>query len=333
MDSESKSLFDRQTGYWFRGIAIIMVIASHYAEWWSWFPDLMLEGKAEDFRLTLTRLGIYGVNIFFFFSGYGLTKSAGNKRIDGKFIWRRIQSVYLPYLVIVGIIQILSGGFESFSGFLKYLYGYDYWFMFVLFLFYIGFILIWAIWKNPHLRVLLFLFYTFAIIKVLFDKEMQSFWYVSNLAFVLGIAMATYEPGCCKVPSIAKILLTPLLLSFTIYYELYVDKTGMTPEQMLHLQMLNTVLWTLHIACIAALIPWHDLVLGGLGKCSLYLYLWHTYIFMRCVNGFSYEMRIRILLGAVITIATAVICELLVTFLSKRLSGRVEIVSNNNVRP
>lgn len=321
MNGESKSLFSRQTGYWFRGIAIIMVIASHYAEWWAWF--LVSEGKAEDFRLTLTRLGIYGVNIFFFFSGYGLTKAAENKKIGRHFVWRRIQSVYLPYLVVVGTIQILSGGFGSFSEFMKYLYGYDYWFMFVLFLFYIGFILIWAVWKNPHLRVLMFLIYTLAIIKVMFDKEMQSFWYVSNLAFVLGIALATYEPVCRKAPFMAKILFIPLLLSFTIYYELYMDKTGMIPEQILHLQMLNTVLWTLQIACIAALIPWHDLVLCGLGKCSLYLYLWHTYIFMSFVNGLSYEMRIRILLGAVITVAVAVLCEFLAEFVSKMLSEKV----------
>lgn len=324
MNSESKSLFSRQTGYWFRGIAIIMVILSHYAEWWAWFPDLMLEGKAEDFRLTLTKLGIYGVNIFFLFSGYGLTKAAENKKMDWHFVWRRIQSVYLPYLIVVGMIQILSGGFSSFSEFLKYLCGYDYWFMFVLFLFYIGFILIWAIWKNPHLRVLSFLIFTLVIIKTMFDKEMQSFWYVSDLAFALGIMMATYEPKCGKVPSAARVLLIPLLLSFTIYYELYMDKGGMTPEQILHLQMVNTVLWTIQIACIAALIPWQDLILCRLGKCSLYLYLWHTYIFMRCVNGFPFDMRIRILLGAVITAAAAVLCELLAAFLSKTLPEKVK---------
>lgn len=320
MDGESKTLFDRQTGYWFRGIAIIMVILSHYAEWWEWFFSTV--GKAEDFRLTLAKLGVYGVNIFFLFSGYGLTKAAEQKNIDGSFIWRRIQSVYLPYLIIVGIIQILSGGFGSFSDFVKFLYGNDYWFMVILFLFYIGFILIWAVLKNPHMRVLLFLLYTFAIIKVLFDKEMQSFWYVSNLAFAIGIIMGTYEKNCLKMPLIAKILLIPLMLSFVIYYELYMDKTGMTPEQILNLQMLNTVLWTLQIACIAALISWHGRILGILGKCSLYLYLLHTYIFMRCVNSLNCDMRLRILIAAIVTVVTAILCEMLITFLIKSLSVR-----------
>ncbi|MBD5444191.1 MAG: acyltransferase [Lachnospiraceae bacterium] len=320
MDGESKTLFDRQTGYWFRGIAIIMVILSHYAEWWEWF--FSTAGKAEDFRLTLSKLGIYGVNIFFLFSGYGLTKAAEQKNIDGRFIWRRIQSVYLPYLIIVGIIQLLSGGFGSFSDFVKFLYGNDYWFMVILFLFYIGFILIWAILKNPHLRMLLFLLYTFAIIKALFDREMQSFWYVSNLAFAIGIIMGTYEKDCLKIPLPAKILLIPLSLSFVIYYELYMDKTGMTPEQILNLQMLNTVLWTTQIACIAALIPWHGRILGILGKCSLYLYLLHTYIFMRCVNSLNCDMRLRILIAAIATVVTAVLCEMLITGLIKLMPVR-----------
>lgn len=317
MESESKSLFDRKTGYWFRGIAIVMVILSHYAEWWEWFPDLVLEGGAEDFRLSLSKLGIYGVNIFFFFSGYGLTKAAENKKIGGTFIWHRIRSVYLPYLIIVGIIQILYGGFASASEFVRFLYGHEYWFMVVLFLFYIGFILIWAVLKNVHLRVLLFLLYTFAIIKALYDRDMQSFWYVSNLAFPLGILVATYETGCGKVLSKAKIPLIPILLAFTIYYERYMDKTGMTPEQILHMQLINTVLWTIQIACLAALIPWHDPIFAGLGKCSLYLYLMHTFIFMRCVNYFTFAIPYRFLVGAVITVAAAVLFHLLVTCFHK----------------
>lgn len=315
MESELKSLFDRKTGYWFRGIAIIMVILSHYAEWWAWF--LPTVGKAEDYRLTFTKLGIYGVNIFFFFSGYGLTKAAENKRIGGTFIWHRIRSVYLPYLVIVGIIQIISGGFGSVSGFVKFLYGHEYWFMAILFLFYIGFMLVWAIVKNVHLRMLCFLLYTLAIIKVLFDRNMLPFWYVSNPAFPLGIFVATYEDVCRKVLSKIKIPLIPLMLAFVIYYECYMDKAGMTPEQILHLQLINTVLWTIQIACIAALIPWHDPILAGLGKCSLYLYLMHQYIFMRCVNNLSFDIPVRVLISAVVTVAAGVLFHLLVTCFHK----------------
>lgn len=315
MESESKTLFDRQTGYWFRGLAIIMVIASHYAEWWTWF--FAVEGQAEDFRLTLSKLGVYGVNVFFLFSGYGLTKAAENKEIDGRFIARRIQAVYIPYLIIIGIVQLLSGGFGSFSGFVRFLCGSDYWFMVVIFLFYIGFILIWQVLKNPHLRILLFILYTFAVIQVLYDKNMQSFWYVSNLAFVLGIVLGTYENGCRRVPILVRIFLIPLLLAFTIYYELYMDKTGMTPERILHLQMVNTALWTTQIACIASLIPWHERIFIELGKRSLHLYLLHTFVFMKCVNALSCRVPLRYVIAAVATVVAAVLCEMLITFLIK----------------
>ena len=315
MESESKTLFDRQTGYWFRGLAIIMVIASHYAEWWTWF--FAAEGQAEDFRLTLSKLGVYGVNIFFLFSGYGLTKAAEHKEIDGNFISRRIQAVYIPYLIIIGIVQLLSGGFGNFSGFVRFLCGSDYWFMVVIFLFYIGFILIWQVLKNPHLRILLFLLYTFAVIQVLYDRNMQSFWYVSNLAFVLGIVLCTYENGCRRVPLPVRILLIPLLLAFTIYYELYMDKTGMTPQQILNWQMVNTVLWTTQIACIASLIPWHERIFIELGKRSLHLYLLHTFVFMKCVNALNFSIPLRYVIAAVATVTVAVLCEMLITFLIK----------------
>lgn len=315
MESESIVLFDRQTGYWFRGVAIVMVIASHYAEWWAWF--FAVEGKAEDFRLALSKLGVYGVNIFFLFSGYGLTKAAEHKGIDGSFVSRRIQSVYIPYLVIIGIIQILSGGFASFSDFVGFLYGKDYWFMVVIFLFYIGFILIWQVLKNPHLRILFFLLYTFAVIQVLYDKNMQSFWYVSNMAFALGIVMGTYETGLRRVPLLARILLIPLFLVFTIYYELYMDRSGMAPEQILRLQMVNTVLWTTQIACIASLITWHEPVFIALGKRSLPLYLVHTFIFMRCVNALNCSIPLRYVIAAVATVIAAVLCEWLITGLIK----------------
>ena len=321
MKSESRTLFDRQTGYWFRGIAIVMVIVSHYAEWWAWF--LYTEGKAEDFRLTLSKLGVYGVNIFLFFSGYGLTKAAEHKEIDGSFVSRRIQAVYIPYLAIIGIIQIISGGFGSFSGFVRFLCGSDHWFMVIIFLFYIGFILIWKVLKNPHLRILFFVLYTVAIIQVLYYKDMHSFWYVSNLAFVLGIVLGTYETGCSRVSLPIRIFLIPVLFAFTVYYELYMDKTGMTPKQILNLQMVNTVLWTIQIACIASLIPWHERFFSALGKRSLYLYLVHTFVFMKCVNTFDCDIKVRYLIAAITTIIAAVLCELLITSLIKLAADRL----------
>ena len=63
---------------------MFMIILSHYAEWWTWFYTE--EGTSELIRNGISRFGPYGVAIFLLFSGYGLTKSAGNSRIGIKFI-------------------------------------------------------------------------------------------------------------------------------------------------------------------------------------------------------------------------------------------------------
>ena len=74
------------------------------------------------------------------------------------FVWKRIKNTYIPYFIVVGIIELISEGFVSFQDFLYFASGYDYWYMFVLFLFYIAFIIIYAIIKNKGLRVYLYFF-------------------------------------------------------------------------------------------------------------------------------------------------------------------------------
>ena len=85
-----------------RGIAIFLVLISHYAVWIGeiFHSDLLEYG--------LGRFGVYGVDLFFAVSGYGLVKSVGKKRINGAFLWKRFKTVYLPYLLIVGLIYLVE---------------------------------------------------------------------------------------------------------------------------------------------------------------------------------------------------------------------------------
>ena len=50
-------LFNKDISTWFKGTAIIMIILSHYAEWWTWFYTE--EGTSE-----LIRNGIYLTKLF-----------------------------------------------------------------------------------------------------------------------------------------------------------------------------------------------------------------------------------------------------------------------------
>ncbi|MDE7131435.1 MAG: hypothetical protein K2O65_06515, partial [Lachnospiraceae bacterium] len=69
MDNTCKTtLMNKRETDWFRGIAAFMVVVSHYGNWINILVSL--EGNEETFRLALTKLGVYGVDIFFLFSGY-----------------------------------------------------------------------------------------------------------------------------------------------------------------------------------------------------------------------------------------------------------------------
>ncbi|MDE7257725.1 MAG: acyltransferase family protein, partial [Lachnospiraceae bacterium] len=90
MDNTCKTtLMNKCETDWFRGIAAFMVVVSHYGDWINILGTL--EGNAETFRFALTKLGVYGVDIFFLFSGYAMVKSLGNRHMSWQFIWKRIK--------------------------------------------------------------------------------------------------------------------------------------------------------------------------------------------------------------------------------------------------
>ena len=188
---KNEILYKREASTWFKGLAIIMIVLSHFAEWWSWF--FTEEGNRELVRDGISRFGPYGVAIFFLFSGYGLVKSAGDKRIDWRFVAKRFVNVYIPYLVVVCVIKILSGSFnfENARDFGKFLYGDDFWYMTVLFSFYLAFMVIWYVVENRHVRAILISVFTYWYSNYLYVTGAQEFWYISNIAFAIGVLAVT----------------------------------------------------------------------------------------------------------------------------------------------
>jgi len=317
MGNTKASLFDKKATSWFKGMAIIMVILSHFAEWWSWFYPT--EGLAEDIRFGCAQLGPYGVAIFFLFSGYGLSKSAGDKRIGLSFICKRLQNVYLPYLLVTLIIQILSKAVNL----KKIWYGADFWYMTVLFMFYLAFIIIWLIVKNKHIRVILFAAATFGIIQYLFLRGDHSFWYVSNPAFLIGVLCAAYEEPLKKAfryISIPGILLGCIGMYFVTNSGLHPELQDFaTPEAAIKCQTGCVLLWTFLIMCIAAVWKYYDPVIGFLGKASLYLYITHTYIFMQIINmpSLNGDFKRGFIISTFVILAVSIVLHLLFTQIFK----------------
>lgn len=317
------ALMTKQETERFRGIAVVMVILSHYAEWWTWF--LPTEGVMEIFRQGLAKLGIYGVDLFFLFSGYAMVKSLGQERMHPQFIWKRIKNVYIPYLIVIGIIELISGGFTSVQDFWIYVSGYDYWYMFVLFVFYIGFIAVYTIIGGRAPRVIVFSIFTYVFSYILYDRGMYDFWYVSNIAFALGVIVGEYEKTLKKLVDkigIPLIILLTAGMGFAVYYGLLSEgwKLQKTPRELLLLQIGATVIWTvlgmlLVSKCAGCRIK--EKVFPFLGKNSLYIYLTHTYIFMRCVNGIEASFPLRFIISAVLTVLVSFLLNMMITKVEK----------------
>lgn len=319
------ALMPKQETDRFRGIAVLMVVLSHYAEWWAWF--MPTEGAAEIFRQGLTKLGVYGVDLFFLFSGYAMVKSLGQERMHPEFIWKRIKNVYIPYLLVIGAIELMSGGFTSRQDFGVFLSGYDYWYMFVLFIFYIGFIAVYTIIGGRAPRVIVFSIFTYLLSYILYDKGMGDFWYVSNIAFAIGVIAGEYEKVLKKIVDKTGVFLMILFsagMAFAVQYGLLSVEWKMqrTSEELLRLQVGATVIWTLLVMTLVSRISIKEKILPFLGRNSLYIYLTHTFIFMHCVNEIEVSFPLRFVISAAVTILISFLLNWVITKVEKLMAGK-----------
>lgn len=328
MKEETKkvNLYSRQASTWFKGLGIIMIVLSHFAEWWSWF--FTEEGTREIIRDGISRCGPYGVAIFFLFSGYGLVKSAGDKRIDWRFVLKRIVSVYIPYLVIVTSITLLSGGFdfENVGEFGKFLYGDDFWYMTVLFSFYLAFMAIWFVVTNRHVRAVLMAVFTYWYSNHLYVTGEQDFWYISNIAFAIGVLLALYESYAKIVMDKVGILLAIVFGAgsyWVVYKTLYTEQVWAMPVEEIRSSIIAVTIFTLFVVSFAAIWKWYDPVLPVLGSYSLYIYLTHTFLFMWAVNNGNIheEMKVRILYAAVIIAVVSIVLGIVMDMMLKPLQN------------
>ena len=242
----SRRIFTKNTSYFFRGVAILMVAFSHYCEF---MPESGL-------RTFLVGMGDPGVGIFFLLSGYGLWVSYNNKKTDAKYLIRRLQSFYIPYILIASFIVIWSR--EPFG--LKDLYvlltGKNYWFITVLLLIYLAFFLIGRIpVKNSVLKILFMALFVSGISIWFWHEKYGIFWYDANWCFVVGMLIAYVEEIVVGKRSLQKEM-PPTE-----------NKNGCKPFEI------------------------KDYVLCFLGKYSLYIYMLHSFVFYRFVDRFPEKLQ------------------------------------------
>lgn len=325
--NKKQVIFTKGASAWFRWLAIVMVIISHYTEWWAWFT--VEEGTREVIRHGLSRMGPYGVAIFLLVSGYGLTKSAGDRRIDFLFILKRITSVYIPYLIVIILLELLSGNLHSVADLADIWYGHDFWYMTVIFTLYLAFMGIWFVFRNRHIRAVLIALFTYLYSNYLYSSGEQEFWFISNIAFAIGVLLALYESEVLKMNTIVRVALVlvfGLASAYEVYFALYIEHVWAQPLDEIKSRIFAVTIFTLFIVFFASVWRIYDPIGRFLGKYSLYFYLLHTFLFMWAINHYEYEMNVRFAIATGVILLMPLALGIIITKISDIFYRKIQSI-------
>ena len=278
-------MIDNRTSKVFRGIAILMVIASHFA------GGMYEESFNEALRRWISTWGVYGVDIFFLLSGYGLVKSYQKNGIDRRFVLKRFLNSYVPYILIVGFFALIDKGIDSPRAFLNLLIGYDYWFMCVLFAFYIMFMIFYRIGKFKEVLLTIGVI---AFTYMLWAKGFSPFWELSNGAFLIGVYAATLEERSGEK---LKNFIIKTNLAFTGLAVMIICAFWHVFSESYASHMCASMMFTVMALALCVQLKTGGVILATLGRYSLYIYLLHSRIFWKYV---AYKDEWSYLKGAVI---------------------------------
>lgn len=178
-------LISKNTSMFFRGIAILMVICSHYFEWGASFSG------SEKLSLFVSSLGDWGVGIFFFMSGYAIYKGYGIRNTDCMFVIKRLKNTYIPYLLIATFIAVYGKSLTDLKSLVRLLTGADYWFVLEILIIYAAFYLAG---KLPYrYRVLIMSVFVIDLSLFFLVRGYQDFWYTATWPFAAGMILSKYE--------------------------------------------------------------------------------------------------------------------------------------------
>lgn len=273
--ADKKCILTKEQSLTLRGIAIILVVVSHYAGLYGdRIPDVNLQ-------YGLTCLGAYGVDIFFLVSGYGLVKSVTRKKLSGRFLWNRLKNMYLPYLLIAGIIKLYDGQLSGGRQWYQFLTGYDFWYIRNILIFYLAFFLIYRMVQKDWQRLALLTAVLAGYTCWQACLGRADFWYVSNIAFGMGVVLAQFEKKLLKGVSFLRIVQLALLTAGMVW----VIKSGLDAREVaqsaaarLKYGSLAAAIWSYFcVQLIGLQLPWPGF-LQTAGKLSLELYLLHLFV-------------------------------------------------------
>lgn len=202
-----KSLLNKADTKILKGISACFVVMAHYI---TYIDNI----NASDGRYggtiyrciyaIISQLGGIGVLIFFFLSGYGIYISYIDRTPDGEFILKRVKTVYLPYIIIKVILEMvyIAVGIHSEtwnSALLSILLiktAGD-WFIRVILIQYVVFFLCWR-YAGKKKVLLLSILMDFIVSAIFIIEKRPIGWFNALWLFIFGMACGKYEEKICN---------------------------------------------------------------------------------------------------------------------------------------
>lgn len=269
---EKINFFSKEQTDWLRGIAILLVMHSHY------FADENLYVFSGVPRQLLSSIGFLGVGLFVFMSGYATMISYNTKPDYLKYyIPKRLLRLYIPFLiayVVFVIIMLFYGKQLSLNDFLGLpimsLPRTLNWYLKVQLGLYIAFYLVAKIFKKSR-TIIFALFLVCAVFMIVGNiTKISNFWFESSYLFPLGMLFAFYRDGIFDVLSKRK-MFSFFLSSFVLFitYILYYFLGGLFCE------IIFTFGFVQFLTTLCIYFKGESNVLKFLGVLSIDLYLSH----------------------------------------------------------
>ena len=195
LDIEQKISYEQ--GYAVRGIAMIMIIFLHSINEYEWYDSTLSN------LLLIPMFGTFGCSLFFFMSGYGVLNSLHKKEdaIKYNYLLGQIKKIVIPVAIVYAINTIVLPLALSYndiiinhSNILTFSLpeGTDIWFIKIILFDYLTTFFIFKSTLDYKKQFVYIAITQVALIVILYILKADSYWYVSNLCFVLGAVYSKF---------------------------------------------------------------------------------------------------------------------------------------------